>query len=134
VVLRYLRQRPDHIRRLRTFSVLLTLKLLFTVALIGVLVVGLASGLRADVDEVEEDASSPPSSSVIAVPLILIATLSFSCLCLVLHKKSVHITSLAQFFFWLMLTLVTVPTFASSVRNMALGGEKVTMTLRKSRR
>ena len=65
------------------------------------------------------------SQSDTAVPIIFLLTLLYECCCVFLHKKSVHITSMVQFFFYLLLSIVTIPMFAKAVRQVADNGAQV---------
>ena len=62
--------------------------------------------------------SSATSSSSSVVPVIFLLTTLYELGCLVLHKKSVHITSMVQFFFYLILALATLPMFVKAIQQV----------------
>ena len=59
-----------------------------------------------------------PTSSSSVVPVIFLLTTLYELGCLVLHKKSVHITSMVQFFFYLILALATLPMFVKAIQQV----------------
>ena len=106
-------------RGTQTFSTLFILKLLAVVALIVTAAVHVAKNIS-DINDLID-----VSKSHSVVPIIFLVTMVYECCCIFLHKKSVHLTSWIQFFFYLLLSITTAPSFVKAVRQVADNGAQV---------
>ena len=56
---------------------------------------------------------------VYVTPILVLVTLAYELLCLYLHQRMSHYSSPLQFYFWVFLVLLQIPTVALSIRSCA---------------